>query len=581
MTGGGGEGHLEHLVLRDRDGTERTVEAAALFVMIGAVPHKSWLPEDIELDDWGYVKTGRDAIEAKRLKGYGDPSRHFGEFETCIPGVFAVGDLRHGGVKRVASAVGEGSAVVRQILEFLHGRAGRAGALGDRRTRPRMTDPGTAAGPRVRIEEVTLTPVHPDRLADRDLDHPRVDATPPENASDIYALKVSGWAIGKRQPVTHFELVHRGVTLETVPALPGDDELAGKVELAVSSLDLPYTFRVAVRAVLGDETRARIATLSGTRAPLPGAPGPGPSPVLVTTIGRSGSTAVTNLLCHHPDFAGYRSWDTETRVVSYWTAVLRGLARPASYERQLQQPGGPGWANWWVGAQLPNPEIPDDDPALPALGRDSVEALAEFCRARIGFVGSSLAAVSGKPGARYFVEKAQIDQRAVRRRGRRRNSTLGPARSCSSATCATSRARCSRTRARQAFEGFGPQPDASIEDTIRWLSDIGAVNLVAYAERRGPRAHLLRYEDLITRPEATLTDVLEHIGADARAQTVADMLGDLPPRGIAETSTRPRTRRRTRWAAGATSSTPTSRRWPSITSGRISTRSATSRRRSA
>jgi thioredoxin reductase (NADPH) len=118
VVGGGGEGRLQHLVLRDPDGTERTVEAAALFVMIGAVPHKSWLPEEIELDEWGYVKTGRDAVEAKQLKGYGDPSRDFGEFETCVPGVFAVGDLRHGGVKRVASAVGEGSAVVRQILEY-------------------------------------------------------------------------------------------------------------------------------------------------------------------------------------------------------------------------------------------------------------------------------------------------------------------------------------------------------------------------------------------------------------------------------------------------------------------------------
>ena len=119
VIGGGGEGRLERLLLRDGEGQERMVEAAALFVMIGAVPHKTWLPGDIELDEWGYVKTGRDAIEAKRLKGYGEPTRNFGEFETCVPGVFAVGDLRHGGVKRVASAVGEGSAVVRQILEYI------------------------------------------------------------------------------------------------------------------------------------------------------------------------------------------------------------------------------------------------------------------------------------------------------------------------------------------------------------------------------------------------------------------------------------------------------------------------------
>jgi thioredoxin reductase (NADPH) len=123
VVGGGGEGRLQQLVLRDGQGEQRTVEAAALFVMIGAVPRKYWFPEEIELDEWGYVKTGRDAVDAKREKGWGPPSRAFGELETCVPGVFAAGDLRHGAVKRVASAVGEGSAVVRQVLEFLEGES--------------------------------------------------------------------------------------------------------------------------------------------------------------------------------------------------------------------------------------------------------------------------------------------------------------------------------------------------------------------------------------------------------------------------------------------------------------------------
>ncbi len=120
VVGGGGEGRLQHLVLRrDDDAQDRTVEAAALFVMIGALPRRKWFPETIELDEWGYVKTGRDAIEAKRARSFPDPTHAFAEFETCVPGVFAVGDLRHGAVKRVASAVGEGSAVVRQILEYI------------------------------------------------------------------------------------------------------------------------------------------------------------------------------------------------------------------------------------------------------------------------------------------------------------------------------------------------------------------------------------------------------------------------------------------------------------------------------
>jgi thioredoxin reductase (NADPH) len=96
------------------------VSAAALFVMIGARPRTDWLPDTIECDQWGYVMTGEDAIEAKAARGlHLPPGREFKMFETCVRGVFAIGDARHGAVKRVASAVGEGSVVVRQVLEAM------------------------------------------------------------------------------------------------------------------------------------------------------------------------------------------------------------------------------------------------------------------------------------------------------------------------------------------------------------------------------------------------------------------------------------------------------------------------------
>jgi thioredoxin reductase (NADPH) len=120
---GEGEDRLQRLTIRDNDtGETRSERAAALFVMIGARPHTDWLPAWIERDDWGYVKTGREAVAAKRAKGLGDQNGHsFQMFETCVPGVFAVGDMRHGATKRVASAVGEGSVVIRQVLAYLQG----------------------------------------------------------------------------------------------------------------------------------------------------------------------------------------------------------------------------------------------------------------------------------------------------------------------------------------------------------------------------------------------------------------------------------------------------------------------------
>jgi thioredoxin reductase (NADPH) len=120
VVGGGGEGRLEHLVLRKSDsGESRRVEAAALFVLIGARPRTDWLPETIERDQWGYVKTGPDAVAAKAARGLPLGQRDPYSYETCVAGVFAVGDLRHGAVKRVASAVGDGSVAIRQVLEYL------------------------------------------------------------------------------------------------------------------------------------------------------------------------------------------------------------------------------------------------------------------------------------------------------------------------------------------------------------------------------------------------------------------------------------------------------------------------------
>lgn len=111
---GGGEGRLSWLTLRNRvTGREETVPAGAVFLMIGARPHTDWLPPSIRRDEWGYILTGEDVSPAE--PGGRQPL----SFESSLPGVFAVGDVRHRSVKRVASAVGEGSVVVSQVHRYL------------------------------------------------------------------------------------------------------------------------------------------------------------------------------------------------------------------------------------------------------------------------------------------------------------------------------------------------------------------------------------------------------------------------------------------------------------------------------
>jgi thioredoxin reductase (NADPH) len=133
---GDGPGRLEHLVLRDRaSGGVQTVPADGLFLMIGARPHTEWLPTDIARDEQGFVLTGADlgdddAVPAtfRRLP-----------FETSMPGVFAAGDVRKGSVKRVASAVGEGSVAIQMLHQL----------FADEQLVPRGRPSGFAELPRV------------------------------------------------------------------------------------------------------------------------------------------------------------------------------------------------------------------------------------------------------------------------------------------------------------------------------------------------------------------------------------------------------------------------------------------------
>jgi thioredoxin reductase (NADPH) len=120
---GHGDGRLTALTLRDRStGATETVPATALFILIGAEPHTDWLPDSIRRDRWGFVLTGADLLEDGKLPAGWPLERPPMPFETSLPGVFAVGDVHHGSIKRVASAVGEGSVAIRLIHEYLSQR---------------------------------------------------------------------------------------------------------------------------------------------------------------------------------------------------------------------------------------------------------------------------------------------------------------------------------------------------------------------------------------------------------------------------------------------------------------------------
>lgn len=126
VTGAGGQSYLEALELRNRATGETVVESAdGLFVLIGAEPHTEWLPPVIERDEKGYILTGRDLHLPLDCGCEGEATgawplqRQPYLLETSVPGVFAAGDVRHRSMKRVASAVGEGSTAIALIHQYL------------------------------------------------------------------------------------------------------------------------------------------------------------------------------------------------------------------------------------------------------------------------------------------------------------------------------------------------------------------------------------------------------------------------------------------------------------------------------
>jgi thioredoxin reductase (NADPH) len=115
-----GDTHLEEIsvLCSDTSKVER-VPASAMFIFIGASPRTDWLANTIERDERGFVLTGADLMQGgQHPKGWSLDRDPF-LLETNVPGIFAVGDVRHGSVKRVASGVGEGSVAVQFIHQYL------------------------------------------------------------------------------------------------------------------------------------------------------------------------------------------------------------------------------------------------------------------------------------------------------------------------------------------------------------------------------------------------------------------------------------------------------------------------------
>jgi len=367
----------------------------------------------------------------------------------------------------------------------------------------------------------------PELLAGSHLDLPKLGTT-----SDFYGIRVMGWALGLDSPVVAVEFVEGShVIHRTGMNLPRPDVAAhlpdhpGAASCGFSTvaglLWVPVDFKISVQAIFPDGRREEFGRISGRRRPVRGSSPPRLQPLMITTLGRTGSTWVTHLLSQHPQIAAYRPFLFEPHVLSYWVEILRRIAAPGS---ALQSVFGADFVRreWWL-APDPGalPDLGSLDPEIQeCLGRASVQALADLCLARIDDFYTRAGRIQGKDAPAFFAEKqmpaASRDIALELYPGAKEIILVRDPRDMTASIFAFN--------AKRNYAAFGRERFGTDEEYIAGGLRPDALDLLGAWKRRGKQAFLLRYEDTITRPEQTLAAVLTYLGLDAGAATIARMI---------------------------------------------------------
>jgi Sulfotransferase family len=377
------------------------------------------------------------------------------------------------------------------------------------------------------VRDVTLLQERFERLRGAELDLPK-----PGSRGNVYVLHLTGWVVGRDlQPVT-VDVLYRGQVIRRAPVRGGRADVAAA--LGGISPDTPCTFHalvgllglsldaeLALEAVLEDGSRAPIGRVTVSRSPLRGDYAPRLQPLMLTCLGRTGSTWVMQLLTAHPEILVYRRFPYESAPGKYWMHALRVLSEPAdlldsahpdSFQNDLH----------WVGK---NPYWEDSVFEQPALAnwsaRTFVERLASFCQTNVDDWYMTLARNQGQEAAVYFAEKhIWPDFVPVLTRelypAAREVFLVRDFRDMALSIMAFDE--------RRGYAGFGRPHGATDEEYLRTQVRQMAEDIRASWIARRDHAHLLRYEDLVLQPRETLTALLGYLELDASPATIDRML---------------------------------------------------------
>ncbi|MGA2034254.1 MAG: sulfotransferase [Thermoguttaceae bacterium] len=346
---------------------------------------------------------------------------------------------------------------------------------------------------------------------------------------DSYAVQVVGWAVGSQRPVSRVRIWSKDLVVgEALVQELRDDVAAVDPQIpwagtsgfatAISVLGLPETFEFQVEAVFEDDSSCPLATIRGRHRPLQTGYDPRFQPIFVTSLGRTGTTWLMQILSHHPEIVAYRSHPYEVWYGRYSLHQLKVNARPtdrctsAAYHffDDLRQSG----SNPFYDFPLLR------EPAMDHwLGRERPQQLGQFCQASIDSFYARVAESQGQPRARFFVEKTLPDS-TPRLAWELYEGTkeVFLVRDFRDVACSIQ-----AFNAKRGTNEFGQQSARNDEEFFVGLGG-SASRLLADWQQRRDRAHLVRYEDLAGQPEPTLHALFDYLGLEHSPALMREVL---------------------------------------------------------
>ena len=350
------------------------------------------------------------------------------------------------------------------------------------------------------------------------------------DAESADTARLTGWVVGRRAPVDRVELWRDGTMLQDVsvgterkgiaPRYPEAPWAAKSgFQMQVKPANLAGAETVELRAILPDGTPATLATLTVRDEPLPQVDASYLQPLLVTSVARSGSTWLMQVLAEHPGIVAYRRYPYEMRPSLYWLHMFEVLSGVPDRARPIDHPKSFRRDPSIVGANPFHTEVLQEYPSLGEWSEQTYrDNLARFSQDSIEQFYRHVAANQDQPDAVYFAEKRHPNAHTAvlwdMYPGAREVILIRDFRDAATSALAFNE--------RRGHQGFGRGRVDSDEEFLRtfWRA---ARALHRHWQHRQAHAHLVRYEDLIDKRDETLGALLQYLGLDADPALMATM----------------------------------------------------------